>query len=935
MSKLSEDIKIGLVDLIKHVSGLDEGNEKFVALKRHFTGVIKKSDYMYFSSNKEINDNIQFMSDKYLLHGFFAQAEDLKAAYSKYLTPNLSKSECQNRLNNVKFLLGMSENPTKYFFDNPDEFIQKKVENVDNINWKEYLNEGIEKWEPDFNDSSESYSSDESTNFTDEILQVTPLNSLPIITETSQDGIVTDLRLSRDELLANIQHSWYKSENNKFEPQSEWREANIGILWERHLDHQVEGLIPLPKSKILSEYKVIREILFQIWSMHNSVVFEINGDKIKVKKDVTISSVRSMCFENFMGEFVPHIELMEEFRDFFQSTDITSNCPCTYRSYSSSLKKIINPVYKKIVELEDLIRKQDSTYTLLKLADDLSVILEPMRVLKRIHQKSILNQETEDFLTCSTSLISNLHGGLQLALNKADQDLRLTIFVETLHHYLQIVNCWLVQDIFDEESDLTREFIIENKNDLNITKNPSHRNVDFTLNFEIRRGEFLQNGLLKILAEKVLKIGRNIQLLRMLGKYDVVEFKKETIYDEFVRRSLEAMCKFYKVDFKDVFKDNVVFHEEIETFKFPVIPCEGNIKNVTEMDKLEYLVDTSDGFLMKAFEEFFIEQTSTEITREKTLFEKISQITTQHLLPINNFFEKVLHNILKERFTVSGLMVKNVLIEKYNLYKEITFLWHIFLFHDDIIFPFYRKLFKKMNYSRNWGNEIWLTSNLHDVLVDTFPDFYAKCSVATQESWQQCANSLDCCRTVEIKYAVEWPNNLIVSHEQMRKYEAMFKFLLRLKWGLHTLNHLSFEDLEPKKSSRGKSGCKKLQMLRFLKFCLINLMNTVQHFVFGFVIRKGLMNFELEFEKSTDLNSIRKSHENFVDFTYEMILMVINAEENKYGFNSLLLCVKALHKLWHNTQHVSLEKLKECQKVYVKSYKVLDPVINPVYIFDY
>lgn len=51
------------------------------------------------------------------------------------------------------------------------------------------------------------------------------------------------------------------------------------------------GLVTLPKVSIISEYKVIREILWQLWVPHVSTVFEFDINNIQVKKNITVSSV--------------------------------------------------------------------------------------------------------------------------------------------------------------------------------------------------------------------------------------------------------------------------------------------------------------------------------------------------------------------------------------------------------------------------------------------------------------------------------------------------------------------------------------------------------------------------------------------------------------------------------------------------------------------
>jgi hypothetical protein len=76
---------------------------------------------------------------------------------------------------------------------------------------------------------------------------------------------------------------------------------------------------------------------------------------------------------------------------------------------------------------------------------------------------------------------------------------------------------------------------------------------------------------------------------------------------------------------------------------------------------------------------------------------RVGNITTD-LFAMQELPEKVLGQILKDRFTISGLMVKNLLIENYSLDKQFEFLNHIFLFWDDLIFPFYCRFFEKVRF---------------------------------------------------------------------------------------------------------------------------------------------------------------------------------------------------------------------------------------------
>lgn len=87
---------------------------------------------------------------------------------------------------------------------------------------------------------------------------------------------------------------------------------------------------------------------------------------------------------------------------------------------------------------------------------------------------------------------------------------------------------------------------------------------------------------------------------------------------------LEELCRFFKLDVKDV---NYVHNEDSETgenslhYKYPVIWTE-NAEKPIEMDKLENLVDTSDGFLMLAFKDYLFEKPEEVEKIKPSLFDQ-------------------------------------------------------------------------------------------------------------------------------------------------------------------------------------------------------------------------------------------------------------------------------------------------------------------------
>lgn len=109
---------------------------------------------MYFLNKREVDENIASMTEKFIFHGFSPQAKALQDSYKSYVTENLPKSELISRLNIVKLLLCLSERPTSNFLENPKEFETETRDEEEEINWAEYLKEGIEVWTPNFDETS-------------------------------------------------------------------------------------------------------------------------------------------------------------------------------------------------------------------------------------------------------------------------------------------------------------------------------------------------------------------------------------------------------------------------------------------------------------------------------------------------------------------------------------------------------------------------------------------------------------------------------------------------------------------------------------------------------------------------------------------------------------------------------------------------------------
>lgn len=61
---------------------------------------------------------------------------------------------------------------------------------------------------------------------------------------------------------------------------------------DKHLDEMVQGLIPIQNSNIITEYKILREIIWQLHEPHTSSCFKFSQNALVPKVNLTIASVR-------------------------------------------------------------------------------------------------------------------------------------------------------------------------------------------------------------------------------------------------------------------------------------------------------------------------------------------------------------------------------------------------------------------------------------------------------------------------------------------------------------------------------------------------------------------------------------------------------------------------------------------------------------------
>lgn len=118
---------------------------------------------------------------------------------------------------------------------------------------------------------------------------------------------------------------------------------------------------------------------------------------------------------------------------------------------------------------------------------------------------------------------------------------------------------------------------------------------------------------------------------------------------------------------------------------------------------------------------------------------RISKITTGWF-PLRNTIEKIFMDILKERYSICGLMVKNTLVEDHHLDRLFEFLRALFLFSDGSLFPFFQQFFSEVIifHLKFFLAELLIFYQFSRISMDIFTDGKpAKQSLALHETFLQ------------------------------------------------------------------------------------------------------------------------------------------------------------------------------------------------------
>ncbi|XP_076661512.1 gamma-tubulin complex component 5 isoform X1 [Halictus rubicundus] len=925
-TKTLNDIHNDMKQLITAITSFEQNEEGFQICERFCMTSIKHHRFLSVNSNST-KEAIKALITKLSIHGKY----DVATKFEEYVNIFLSSFDFEQHPQYdlqwclLTFLLELSKETSKFnleclkltrgecTFNATGENDSEATEEID---WSQYLKEGQENFFDDYKSDTESEWSDDDKDVTDISTQLQISTNLKdsdkrmcisVTTKTESNtlsvALTEDLK-SRNWLLSNVQNTWWNElEWWKYPVKSQFCDANLCEIWRKATETEYDNF------GTISEYLVCRELLWMFYAPTCMVVFQQNGDTdFFIRPNISIPSLTTVAFNSILSPLCKYFSMIREIERFGEEIYTKGNGLCkkppfTYEAYNAVLRQHLMKFKNEIIDIEKRFMKQDESLTFLSLSILLKKRLYNINILYEIHQKVVCDWKVHPNWICASKLLSSLYFELQKSHNRRRSNICASLYLSSLSVYLNIIDTWLSEGRFE---DWREEFIIVRfLNDTSLENNEQYKA------FSLRplNAMCLADPIMQFLIKKMQRMGQSIELLVSLDRItDIWKINSEneikmSLTDEFYSKLKMEVSKYSTHELQE--EEDSSLQENVETSD----KCDEDVERAI----IQQLNEFNNLFLLKALEDYIpselLQNSTIDIccTKDKNaktdsdhLFERLEKIS-DYILPFRKILQTILAEILVSRYNSASKLVKNIMSEEYKLESHLTLMRSVYMMEaGHIISKFYQKLFQEIESNQMWSNSYYLSCILEEVLSQKWPDSSSRWSVTVRSTHtNQVLTAID---NITLHYAVGWPINIILNEETFIKYNEIFRFQLRLKYALWTLNNLRFCDLEGSKSMnvvKNKLEQYYIRRIESLRFCLLHAITSIHTYLSGQVLQNLSIVLEKSLMKAECLDIIISVHNEYLHKVYEHCLLTPEYEDLMATVNNLIEMCNYVRARWN------------------------------------
>lgn len=311
------------------------------------------------------------------------------------------------------------------------------------------------------------------------------------------------------------------------------------------------------------------------------------------------------------------------------------------------------------------------------------------------------------------------------------------------------------------------------------------------------------------------------------------------------------------------------------------------------------------------------------------------------LLPFGDTILETLSTLLSARIAFANRYVMTMYRDEFHVLVHMRNLRRVFLLEAaDLMYQFYTSLFTQMEQNDanvlSWNNEYLLTDQLNGLLCSKYPDMSSLFTVQVSARPYIERNVLDALKNVSLHYAVPACQRDIISDATMRRYNEVFRQLLRIKWGMWTLEQLRFPIDQRRRPpyARLTYHDRTVRRLALVRMWILYSMQCVHSHLMTHVVQVMGERLDGAVARCTTLTELGAVHRETVRQMHANCFLQHNDRSIRMGVEQLLTLILVVRNEWHNLSDANAvdsakhSQVDEIEISYINCHAYITRVLN-------
>ncbi|XP_049538412.1 gamma-tubulin complex component 5 [Anopheles darlingi] len=953
-------------EFIKLLTGFEETEENFTLCQQFMMGIIRNHTFLSVNSH-EIRRKMEDVIENMELTNFVTEATNLRRCYEELITDPDCMEHYVHEIHwsILLFLITVAYNPVgalkerrqtgraiELFQPEPirprlpdkekDDLIADLLK--DNVSVQLSLqNSDLSDWSDLEDDENVPTTAGEQKESDFELIehgQVPDDRCIeqrevygPIAPPQREDNYhLFDQENALDWLEENVQMSWWQDSQFKVNILSDHRGASFCDFWSECVAKASHGFLKSDPVSTVSESCVLREILWMFTAPVDCKLFRIDDDQIWINSNVSLASTTEHGIQTFLLNFTEFMTIAYRLRNFCSSVLDTSGksipAPHSFECYAAGVKSFLTNMETVMIAKEmELIRQEPGkTDTIISLFHELEPELLVLKKLYDIHRFSVLDWTKYPAHIAVAHLLSGLFRSVKLSANLEKGNLAFALLLAALKCYMNMIDIWWTEGRLDDWRD---EFLVERQ-----YTDPPH--IGVLTGYQARLfskckqrcfyvssaiSEVIENDpIIKLLLHHSLEAGYTLNILNGLDRISDMRRAHESedenlVYLSFLGSIVEELEKFRteeasadQVDITQTEGNAAMLMDKQEGHKVQRLTKE--IQEICNDDLLLMALKSTLNLVSEYTEPQsspeLIAKPERELTNAHTLYEILNEISTLPL-PLEHVLFDAIKTLMETKRQAANHYVTYIYKDEFHVMDHLRNIRKVLLLEaSDLMDYFYSDLFRRIEAGESWANPYLLTTQLSDILASRYNDMMSLFTVEIDRSVGhrlEHPTVLQAIDAIRVLYIPGHDLTNMINDDTLASYNSVFRFLLKVKWALGTLEMLRFPWSQKRRPPYAIFGMMDLilKRLAMLKFWMIFSLQCVHSHLMTHVLQSHGEQLDAKLDRADNLSDMITAHQMYISTIFEHCFQQEDSREVLEGIKQMLELVSILRDEWQTT----------------------------------